>query len=45
MNKKIETKVTYSGLLRRYGYEKYEVLTESIKTLYDAAKNEAIETE
>lgn len=36
---------TYSGLLRHYGYEKYEVLTESIKTLYDAAKNEAIETE
>ena len=35
--------VTYSGLLRKYGYDKYEVLRESIKTLYNAEKEETIE--
>jgi hypothetical protein len=34
--------ITYSGLLRRYGYEKYEVLRESIKTLYNAEKEEEL---
>jgi len=33
---------TYSGLLRRYGYEKYEVLKESIKTIYNAEKEEEV---
>jgi hypothetical protein len=27
---------TYSGILRRYGYDNYEVLQESIRTLYAA---------
>jgi hypothetical protein len=31
---------TYSGLLRKYGYKQYEVLQESIKTLYAAAEEE-----
>ena len=33
---------TYSGLLRKYGYEKYEVLRESIKTIYNAEKEEEV---
>ena len=36
---------TFSGLLRKYGYDKYEVLRESIKTLYDADKEEQAEIE
>lgn len=36
---------TFSGLLRKYGYDKYEVLLESIKTLYDADKEEQAEIE
>ena len=31
---------TYSGLLRRYGYQNYEVLQESIRTLYAATVEE-----
>ena len=31
---------TYSGLLRKYGYERYEVLQESIKTLYSASEED-----
>lgn len=31
---------TYSGLLSKYGYKQYEVLQESIKTLYAAAAEE-----
>lgn len=42
-NKKLKT--TFSGLLRKYGYDKYEVLRESIKTLYDADKEEQAEIE
>lgn len=34
---------TFSGLLRNYGYDAYEVLQESIKTLYAAAKEEDAE--
>jgi hypothetical protein len=33
---------TYSLLLRKYGYEKYEVLRESIKTIYNAEKEEEV---
>jgi TRAP-type C4-dicarboxylate transport system substrate-binding protein len=33
---------TYSGLLRKFGYEKYEVLRESIKTIYNAEKEEEV---
>jgi hypothetical protein len=33
---------TYSGLLRKYGYERYEVLRESIKTIYNAEKEEEV---
>lgn len=36
---------TFSGLLRKHGYEKYEALRESIKTLYDADKEEKAEME
>lgn len=36
---------TFSGLLRKYGYEKYETLRESIKSLYDADKEEKAEME
>ena len=36
---------TFSGLLRNHGYEKYEALRESIKTLYDADKQEKAEME
>lgn len=36
---------TFSGLLRKHGYDKYEVLRESIKTLYDADKEEQAEIE
>jgi hypothetical protein len=36
---------TFSTLLRKYGYDKYEVLLESIKTLYDADKEEQAEIE
>lgn len=32
---------TYSLLLQKYGYDKYEVLTESIKTLFQAKLEEA----
>lgn len=38
-------KITFSGFLRKHGYEKYEVLLESIKTLYDAEKEEQAEIE
>lgn len=31
---------TYSGFLQKFGYEKYEVMKESIKTLYIAKKDE-----
>jgi hypothetical protein len=31
---------TYSGFLQKFGYEKYEVMRESIKTLYIAKKEE-----
>lgn len=34
---------TYSGFLRKYGYEKYEVLHESIKTLYNVQNEEEAE--
>jgi hypothetical protein len=34
--------ITYSLLLRKYGYEKYEVLRESIKTLYNVEKEEEL---
>lgn len=30
---------TYHGFLKKHGYERYEVLEESIKTLYEAQKN------
>lgn len=29
---------THSGFLQKYGYEKYEVMVESIKSLYDKEK-------
>jgi len=32
---------TFSGLLSKYGYERYEVVRESIKTLYQVEKEEA----
>ena len=32
---------TFSGLLQKYGYERYEVVRESIKTLYNVEKEEA----
>lgn len=32
---------TFSGLLRKHGYDKYEVLQESIKTLYNVEKETA----
>jgi hypothetical protein len=32
---------TYSGLLSKYGYDRYEVVRESIKTLYNVEKEEA----
>lgn len=34
---------TYSGVLRKYGYEKYEVLKESIKTLFTVQNEEEAE--
>lgn len=34
---------TYSGILRKYGYDKYEVLHESIKTLYNVEREEEAE--
>ena len=36
---------TFSGLLRKHGSEKQEVLLESIKSLYDADKEEQAEIE
>lgn len=30
---------TYSGLLRKYGYDEYDLLRESVQSLYDAKKN------
>ena len=32
---------TFSGLLSKYGYDRYEVVRESIKTLYQVEKEEA----
>jgi len=32
---------THSGVLSKYGYDRYEVLQESIKTLYSMEKNES----
>jgi len=32
---------TFSGLLSKYGYDRYEVVRESIKTLYNVEKEEA----
>jgi hypothetical protein len=32
---------TFSGFLKKYGYDKYEVLTESIKTLYNIKQEDA----
>lgn len=32
---------THSGVLLKYGYDKYDVLRESVKTLYNAQKEEA----
>lgn len=32
---------TFSGLLSKYGYDRYEVVRESIKTLYNLEKEEA----
>lgn len=32
---------THSGVLSKYGYDRYEVLQESIRTLYSAQKAEA----
>ena len=32
---------TFSGLLRKYGYERYEIVEESIKTLYNVEKETA----
>jgi hypothetical protein len=37
-------RVTYSGLLRQVGYEKYNVLQESIKTLYQVKENKGEES-
>jgi len=31
---------TYSGFLQKFGYDKYEVMKESIRTLYTAKKKE-----
>jgi hypothetical protein len=36
---------SFSGFLRKHGYDKYEALLESIKTLYDAEKEEQAEIE
>ena len=32
---------TFSGFLKKYGYDRYEVLTESIKTLYNVKQEDA----
>ena len=37
-------RVTHSGLLRQVGYEKYNVLQESIKTLYQVKENKGEES-
>ena len=34
---------TFSGFLRNYGYDKYEVLCESIKTIYNKEQEEEAE--
>jgi hypothetical protein len=31
---------TFSGVLKKYGYDRYEVLQESIKSLYDTKQND-----
>lgn len=31
---------TYHGFLKKHGFDQYEILEESIKTLYDAQKND-----
>lgn len=36
--------VTFSGILRKYGAEKHEVLRESIKTLYQVKENKGEES-
>jgi len=35
---------TFSGILRKYSYEKYNVVQESIKTLYDVKNNKGEES-
>ncbi len=32
---------TFSGFLKKYGHDRYEVLRESIKTLYNVKQEEA----
>lgn len=36
---------TFSGFLRNYGYDRYEVLYESVKTIYNKEQEEEAETE
>jgi TRAP-type mannitol/chloroaromatic compound transport system substrate-binding protein len=36
---------TFSGVLKRFGYDRYEVLQESIKSLYDKKQNDDAQAE